>query len=202
MPHAELRRRGALATDDADESNEAGESGDESAALEGQLLASAVSGEASPAGPQWRRGLALLRPSELVFNKPLCAALDGFTLHAATRAGALDIAGREKLLRYVLRLPLAKERVESLQGGLVRIVLKRAYADGTQAVEMDPLSLLCRLATSVPPPRHHTVKYAGVCTPVSPPADRVRAANPCRCGRSDRAEPSAQACGRQRSPMG
>jgi hypothetical protein len=27
---------------------------------------------------------------------------------------------------------------------------------------MDPLSLLCRLATSVPPPRFHTVKYAGV----------------------------------------
>jgi len=27
---------------------------------------------------------------------------------------------------------------------------------------MDPLSLLCRLAASVPPPRHHTVRYAGV----------------------------------------
>jgi hypothetical protein len=33
------------------------------------------------------------------------------------------------------------------------LTLKRAYADGTVAVEMDPLSLLCRLATSVPPPR-------------------------------------------------
>jgi hypothetical protein len=29
-------------------------------------------------------------------------------------------------------------------------------------LEMDPLSLLCRLAMMVPPPRHHTVKYAGV----------------------------------------
>ena len=48
---------------------------------------------------------APLRPSELAFNKPLCAALDGFTLHAATRAGALDTDGREKLLRYVLRWP-------------------------------------------------------------------------------------------------
>jgi hypothetical protein len=27
---------------------------------------------------------------------------------------------------------------------------------------MDPLSLLCRLATSVPPPRFHTIHYAGV----------------------------------------
>ena len=27
---------------------------------------------------------------------------------------------------------------------------------------MDPLSLLCRLATSVPLPRFHTIHYAGV----------------------------------------
>jgi hypothetical protein len=33
------------------------------------------------------------------------------------------------------------------------------------AVDMDPLSLLCRLAASVPPPRFHTVKYAGVLAP-------------------------------------
>ena len=32
-------------------------------------------------------------------------SLAGFTLHAATRAGALDLAGREALLRYVLRPP-------------------------------------------------------------------------------------------------
>jgi hypothetical protein len=38
------------------------------------------------------------------------------------------------------------------KSGLVAIALKRAYADGTVAVEMDPLS----------PPRHHTVKYAGL----------------------------------------
>ncbi len=51
--------------------------------------------------------------------------------------------------------------------GLVRIALKRAYADGTVAVDMDPLSLLCRLAASVPPPRFDTVKYAGVLAPAS-----------------------------------
>ena len=44
----------------------------------------------------------------------------------------------------------------------MRIALKRAYADGTVAVDMDPLSLLARLAASVRPPRYHTVKYAGV----------------------------------------
>jgi hypothetical protein len=50
----------------------------------------------------------------------------------------------------------------------VPLALKRAYADGTVAVDMDPLSLLCRLATSVPPPRFHTVKYAGVLAAACP----------------------------------
>jgi hypothetical protein len=84
-------------------------------------------------------------------RQALCASLDGFTLHAATRAGALYLAGREALLRYVLRLPLSQQRPPRGAGDLVRITLKRAYADGTVAVEVDPLSLLCRLATSVPP---------------------------------------------------
>ena len=54
-------------------------------------------------------------------------------------------------MRYVLRPPIAQERVELQQDGLVRLSLKRAFADGTVAVDMDPLSLLCRLAASVPP---------------------------------------------------
>jgi inositol monophosphatase family protein len=92
--------------------------------------------------------LAPLEPHALAYDKPLCASLDGFTLHAATRAGALHPAGREALLRYVLRPPVAQERVELRPDGLVRITLKKAYADGTIAVDMDPLSLLCRLATT------------------------------------------------------
>jgi hypothetical protein len=75
--------------------------------------------------------------------------------------------GREALLRYVLPPPIAQERVEQGKDGLVRITLKKAYADGTVAVDMDPLSLLCRLATSVPPPRFHTIHYAGVLAPAS-----------------------------------
>ncbi|WP_437595034.1 transposase [Sorangium sp. So ce1000] len=106
--------------------------------------------------PQWLRGLSPSSPSALAYDKPPCAALDGFTLHAATRAGAHHAAAREALLRYVLRPPIAKEPVDRQQDGLVRLSLKRAFADGTVAVDMDPLSLLCRLAASVPPPRFHT----------------------------------------------
>jgi hypothetical protein len=75
--------------------------------------ASAVTGQVPPAGPQWQRGLSQPRAAALGYDKPLCASLDGFTLHAATRPGALHLAGREALLRYVLRPPLAQRDPQS-----------------------------------------------------------------------------------------
>ena len=87
--------------------------------------------------------LAPLEPQALAYDKPLCASLDGFTLHAATRAGALDPAGREALLHYVLRPPVAQERVEQRPDGLVRITLKKAYSDGTIAVDPEWTALRC-----------------------------------------------------------
>jgi hypothetical protein len=75
---------------------------------EGKLAASALWGQTPPAGPQWVSRLAPLEPHELAYDKALCASLDGFTLHAATRAGALHPAGREALLRYALRPPIAQ----------------------------------------------------------------------------------------------
>jgi hypothetical protein len=59
-------------------------------------------------------------------------------------------------------------------GDLVRITLKRAYADGTVAVEMDRLSLLCRLATSVPPPRFHTSRLECQLARCFADLDRIR----------------------------
>jgi hypothetical protein len=50
---------------------------------------------------------------------------------------------------------------------MVRITLKRAFSDGTTAVDLDPLSLLCRPATSVPGPGVNTVRYAGVLAPAA-----------------------------------
>jgi hypothetical protein len=140
---------------------------------EDNLAASAVSGQAPPAGPQWVRRLSPPVAAALGYDKPLCASLDGFSLHAGTRAGALHSAGREALLRYVLRPPIAQQRLELSAGGLVRIALKRRFADGTHAIEMDPLSLLCRLAACVPPPRFHTVKYSGVLAPASSWRSRI-----------------------------
>ena len=84
------------------------------------------------------------------------------SLHAATRADAHDEAARERLIRYVLRPPLATERLRILPDELVRLELKRPFSDGTVAIDLDPLSLLWRLCAAVPPPRRHTVVYSGV----------------------------------------
>jgi len=76
---------------------------------------------------------------------------------------ALQARGREvrRCCDLSCDLRCAQERVEQQPNGLVRLTLKKkAYADGTVAVDMDPLSRLCRLATSVPLPRFHSVHYA------------------------------------------
>jgi hypothetical protein len=98
----------------------------------------------------------------LVHKKALCAMQAGFSLHAATTAKAGDAAGREALCKYILRPPVAEQRVQLIADDLVRLELKRPFSDATVALDLDPLALLARLATTVPPPRFHTIRYAGV----------------------------------------
>jgi hypothetical protein len=60
----------------------------------------------------------------------------------------------------VLRPAVAQERVELRPDGLVRITLKKAYADRTIAVDMDPLSLLWSASHPRAPtaPAHHPLR--------------------------------------------
>ncbi len=128
-----------------------------------QLAAAAVAG-LLPAGPDMRQRqpIALRGQPGIEVNAPLSVAEMGFSLHAATTASADDARGREALVRYVLRPPIAQERLHILPNDLVRIELKRPFGDGTVAIDLDPLSLLCRLAASVPPPGFHLVHYSGI----------------------------------------
>jgi hypothetical protein len=133
-----------------------------------QLTVAAVSGVA-PAGPERRERepLRITRTPGATVSGPLCAADMGFTLHAATIAPRHDPRAQEALARYILRPPLAQDRISLLPGGMVRLGLKRAFSDGTVAVELDPLSFLCRLAASVPGPGFHTVRYGGILSAAS-----------------------------------
>jgi hypothetical protein len=65
-------------------------------------------------------------------------------------------------LRYILRPPLAQERLVLLPDHRLRLSLKRPWTDGTYALEMDELALLARLAIAVPPPKQHLTCYSGV----------------------------------------
>ena len=97
-----------------------------------QLAAAAVAGR-EPAGPSIRRRpieFALRGRPGAVVTGPRCVQDQGFTLHAATHVHAHDHRGREALVKYVLRPPIAQERVTAGPDGLVRILLKKEFSDG------------------------------------------------------------------------
>ena len=104
----------------------------------------------------------------------------------------MDERGREALLKYVLRPPIAQERVAQGPDGLVRLTLKKPFSDGTFAVDLDPLSLLTRLCASVPPPRFHTVRYAGVLASASKLRSRILPEPPQRLPDADQEGRSAK----------
>ena len=129
-----------------------------------RLLAAATAGD-SPAGPAHKRKPVriVLAPNDRPVAKGmLCSQAHGFNLHAATRVAANDKKGRETLCKYILRPPLANDRLKILDDGDVRLEFKRPWSDGTSSIELEPLALIARLAALVPPPRRHVVRYSGV----------------------------------------
>jgi hypothetical protein len=129
-----------------------------------RLLAAATAG-APPAGPANKRKpvrIVLDLDDRPVAKGNLCSQDHGFNLHAATRLAANDKKGRETLCKYILRPPLANDRLKILDDGDVRLEFKKPWSDGTSSVELAPLALIARLAALVPPPRRHITRYSGV----------------------------------------
>jgi len=60
----------------------------------------------------------------------LCASAHGFNLQAATRVAANDKPGSERLCRYILRPPLANDRLHILPEVAVRLDFKKPWSDG------------------------------------------------------------------------
>jgi hypothetical protein len=129
-----------------------------------KLLAAATAG-APPAGWAHKRKPVriVLDPHDRPVAKGnLCSQAHGFNLHAATKVVANDKQGRVTLCKYILRPPLANDRLKILDDGRVRLEFKRPWSDGTTSVELEPLALIARLAALVPPPNRHLVRYFGV----------------------------------------
>jgi hypothetical protein len=129
-----------------------------------RLLAAATAG-APPAGPANKRKpirIVLDPDAHPVAKGNLCGQHAGFNLHAATRVAANDKHGRLALCKYILRPPLANDRLKILDDKVVRLEFKKPWSDGTSSVELAPLALIARLAALVPPPKRHLTGYFGV----------------------------------------
>jgi len=95
------------------------------------------------------------------------AFLEGFSLHAGVHLHANDREGLEKLCGYGARPPLSLERLSALPDGRLAYRLKRPFPGGREMLVLQPTELLRRLATLVPPPRRHLVRYHGLFGPNS-----------------------------------
>jgi hypothetical protein len=98
----------------------------------------------------------------------------GFSVDASVRIEAADRAGRERLLRYCARPPVALERLRELDPEHLLYDSAKPGPGGRSPLLLTPLELLDRIAALVPPPRIHRHRYYGVLAPHSPLSPRPR----------------------------
>jgi hypothetical protein len=122
------------------------------------------------------------KPPDAGQPKQLAAYHQGFSLHAGVHLHANNREGLAHLCGYGARPPFAQERLSALPDGKLAYHMKRQLGDGREVLVLEPRELLRRLATLVPPPRAHLVRYQGVFGPASSwRAEVVPAAPPPVC---------------------
>ena len=97
-----------------------------------------------------------------IVAKMHAAFLEGFSLHAGVHLHANDREGLARLCGYWARPAHSHERLSALPDGRLAIRAKRPLTDGRLQLELEPVELLRRLATLVPPPRAHVTRSHGV----------------------------------------
>jgi hypothetical protein len=100
-------------------------------------------------------------------TKPRCARREGFSLHANVSVPAHARARLEHLCRYLLRPPLALERLTESSRGQLVFELPHPRPDGATHLLLDPLELMEKLTLLIPPPRFHTLRFHGVLAPAA-----------------------------------
>src|SRR5881409_206446 len=159
-----LRRRGLAGADDTDAADPLAE---ESLALAG-IASAAVQGRMALGPHAGARVLQVGRGPHapwVTSAGPRQAQLEGFDLHADVAIAAEDRLRLEPLCRYVLRPPVAQERLTLQPDGRVLVALKAEWHDGTTHLCFEPVALLERLAALTPRPRVNLVEYHGVLAP-------------------------------------
>ena len=94
-----------------------------------------------------------------------CARLEGFSLHANVALPAHAREPLEHLCRYLLRPPLALERLTESSGGQLLYELPHPRRDGSTHLLLDPLELIEKLSVLIPPPRFHLLRFHGLLAP-------------------------------------
>jgi hypothetical protein len=131
--------------------------------------------------------------------QPLCVEDAGFTLHARTRVPRRKRGELEVLCRYILRPPVAIDRVRLRPDGLVELSLPRSWSDGTTALTFEPLAFLARLVPLIPAPYRHETRYYGVLSPNAKDRQEVTASAPAAGGLRQQDAPSRpSSCPRER----
>ena len=100
-----------------------------------------------------------------VRTKRRCAFAAGFSLHADTYVPQGDRKALERLLRYGARPAFSQTRLSMLANGNVCYRLRKPYFTGQTEVVLPPVAFLRRLASLIPPPRTHMVRFAGAFAP-------------------------------------
>ena len=98
-------------------------------------------------------------------QKPFLSEYSGFSLHAGVSCKSHDRKKRERLCRYISRPSLSEERLSLNAQGQVVYKLKTAYRNGTTHIVLSPLDFLSRLASLIPRPRVHLIRFHGVFAP-------------------------------------
>ncbi|MBW2380647.1 MAG: transposase, partial [Deltaproteobacteria bacterium] len=93
------------------------------------------------------------------------ARLGGFDLHANTSVRAKNRPKLERLCRYLLRPPVAEDRLSFAPDGSVLLRLKTPWRDGTSHIALQPMELLEKLAALIPRPYVNLIVYHGVLAP-------------------------------------
>ena len=118
-----------------------------------------------------RAGATVLRLGDALTAKPAPpkgrrqARLGGFDLHANTSVRAKNRPKLERLCRYLLRPPVAEDRLSFGPDGSVLVRLKTPWRDGTSHIALQPLELLEKLAALIPRPYVNLIVYHGVLAP-------------------------------------
>jgi hypothetical protein len=106
--------------------------------------------------PTWGRSVSLRGKRPFIALHRAClltttgarqAHLDGFDLQANVAVAANNRDGLERLARYVLRPPIAQERLTRTADGRVLLTLKAEWSDGTTHLVFEPIELLEKVAS-------------------------------------------------------